>query len=406
MGIFDFFKKKKKEETSLVEPVNIDNVEFEIKDNNQIIYLIGDINSNNSTEVEEKIDSFLVEGKKLVIDCEKLNYISSAGLRVLLRLRKTHEELRLINVSSEVYDVFEMTGFTKILTVEKAYKVLSVKGCQVIGNGANGIVYRYDPETVIKVYRNASDLASIIHEREVAREALILGIPTAISYDVVKVDDSYASVFELINAKSLTNLIQENPDEIDKVIDTYVNLLHQIHNIEDKNNKLPHIKEKALAWKNYLIEELDKEDVDKLYEMINAIPDSNHIIHGDYHTKNIMLQDGEVIMIDMDTLSVGNPIFEFSQIYLSYKAFGELDHKCVEDFLELSWDQAQYLLEETTKRYFKIEDITDYLNKFALLAYAKLLRRHIKRKQGSKEEREYLKSRIKELLTKVDSLNI
>ena len=405
MWFFDFFKKKKTEAVE-VKPINIDSIKFEIKDDNQIVYLIGDINSNNSQEVQEKIDTLLVENKKLIIDCEKLNYISSAGLRVLLRLRKDHEELRIINVSSEVYEVFEMTGFTKIMTIEKAYKVLSVDGCQIIGKGANGIVYRYDPETVIKVYKNADDLDSIIHEREVAREALILGIPTAISYDVVKVEDSYASVFELINAKSLTNVIQENPKEISKVVDMYVDLLHQIHDIEEKDNKLPHIKETALAWKDYLKKELDEADLNKLMTLIEEIPDSNHIIHGDYHTKNIMLQDGEVIMIDMDTLSVGNPVFEFSQIYLSYKAFGELDHKCVEDFMELSWDECQVLLEESIKKYFNTKDIEAYLNKFALLAYAKLLRRHIKRGQGSAEEREYLKSRIKELLTKVDSLSI
>lgn len=405
MGFFDFLKKKKTETVEIKEePVENENVSYEIKGNDQIIYLIGDINSNNASAVEQKIDSILADGKKIIFDCVNLNYISSAGLRVLLRLRKTHDELRVINVKPDVYEVFEMTGFTKIMTVEKAYKVLSVKGCEVIGRGANGVVYRYDPETVIKVYKNAGDLDDIIHEREVAREALILGIPTALSYDVVKVDDSYASVFELINAKSLTNLIQEDPNNISAAVDLSVNLLHQIHDIEEKEDKLPHIKDKALKWDEYLKKELDEADLEKLMGLIKDIPDSLHIIHGDYHTKNIMLQDGEAIMIDMDTLSVGDAIFEFSQLYLSYRAFGELDHKCVEDFLELSWDQAQYLLEETIKRYFKLDDISSYLDKCALLAYAKLLRRHIKRGQGSQEEREFLKKRIKELLPKVDKL--
>ncbi len=405
MGFFDKLKKKKTEENK-IENNDCLNVAFKIDGNNQIIYLLGDINSNNSNDVEAKIDSLLKEGFKLIIDCEKLNYISSAGLRVLLRIRKNHENLRVINVNSEVYDVFDMTGFTKIMTVEKAYKKLSVENCEIVGRGANGIVYRYDPETVIKVYKNADDLDAIIHEREVAREALILGIPTALSYDVVKVDNSYASVFELINAKSLTNVIQENPKEISKAVDLYVNLLKQIHEIEDTNNKLPKIKDRALKWGDYLKELLDKEDLDKLNKLINDIPDDNHIIHGDYHTKNIMLQNGEAIMIDMDTLSRGNPVFEFSQIYLSYKAFGELDHNRVTDFLEIGWDECQYILEESIKRYFKADDIDEYLDKFALLAYAKLLRRDIKRNIGSNDEREYLKNRIKELLGKVDTLAI
>lgn len=410
MGLFDIFKRTKKEndDNSISEEIkennNSSNVESKINENNQIIFLRGDVNSNNASDIEKEIESLLDNKYKLIIDCEKLNYISSAGLRVLLRLKKSHDELRVINVNSEVYDVFDMTGFTKIMTVEKAYKVLSIDGCQVIGKGANGTVYRFDDETVIKVYRDAGDLDAIIHEREVARKALILGIPTALSYDVVKVGNSYASVFELINAKALTDVIRENPNEISNAVDTYVKLLKQIHSIEDKDDDLPHIKEKALSWKDYLCKELDEKTMNKLQKLLEDIPDSLNIIHGDYHTKNIMIQKGETIMIDMDTLSVGNPIFEFAQIYLSYSAFGEIDHKCVEDFMDMSWDEAQYLLKETVKRYFNIEDPTEYLNKCAVIAYAKLLRRHIKRNQGSEEERTYLKNRIVELVDKLDRL--
>lgn len=402
MGFFDILKKKKNEEKKPVQESKV--VSGKIDGKTQIIFLSGDINSNNAQEVEDAIDSLLKNDLDLIIDCNNLNYISSAGLRILLRLRKSFENLRIINVKSDVYDVFDMTGFTKIMTVEKAYKELSVDGCEVIGRGANGIVYRYDPETVIKVYKNAGDLDAIIHEREVAREALILGVPTALSYDVVKVDNSYASVFELINAKSFTNVIQENPKEIDKVVNMCASLLHQIHDIEDKKDSLPHAKAKALEWKNYLKEGLDEKTMDKLQKLIESIPDSLHLIHGDYHTKNIMLQDGEAIMIDMDTLSLGDPLFEFAQIYLSYSAFGELDHSCVTDFLGITWNQAQYVLNETIKKYFEKEDISDYLDKCALLAYAKLLRRDLKRNIGSLEEREYLKKRITELTNKFDTL--
>ncbi len=402
MGLFDKFKKNKTEEEN--KAIKPDNVSKKIVDNKQIIYLSGDVNSNNSAQIEASIDSLLEEGLDLIIDCEKLNYISSAGLRVLLRLRKNHESLRVINVKSDVYDVFEMTGFTKIMTVEKAYKVLSIEGCDVIGRGANGLVYRYDAETVLKVYNDANDLESIIHEREVAREALILGIPTALSYDVVKVNDSYASVFELIDAKSFTNVIQDNPEKISEVVDLSVKLLHQIHSIEPIKDDLPHIKDKALGWEKYLKEVLDPQVLDKLQMLIESVPETNNIVHGDFHTKNIMLQKGEALLIDMDTLSVGNPLFEFSQIYLSYRAFGELDHNCVTDFLEISWDEAQYVIEETIKRYFKTDDIAEYLDKCALLAYAKLLRRDVKRHIGSNEEIEYLKKRIKELVNKFNTL--
>ncbi|MCR5760820.1 MAG: hypothetical protein K6F82_02290 [Sphaerochaetaceae bacterium] len=55
-----------------------------------------------------------------------------------------------------------------------------------------------------------------------------------------------------------------------------------------------------------------------------------------------MVQKGEVILIDMDTLATGNPVFEFASIYLGFRDFSELDHKAVEKFLSLTWDQAKY----------------------------------------------------------------
>ncbi|MBR0085199.1 MAG: hypothetical protein IJL97_01480, partial [Lachnospiraceae bacterium] len=71
--------------------------------------------------------------------------------------------------------------FTEMMTVEKAYRVVSVEGCEEIGRGANGTIYRIDRDNVVKVYNNADALEDIQHEREVAKLALILGIPTAIS---------------------------------------------------------------------------------------------------------------------------------------------------------------------------------------------------------------------------------
>ena len=150
---------------------------------------------------------------------------ASAGLRVILRLRKQEPELAIVNASPEVYEIFEMTGFTEMMPVSRAYRRVSVDGCEVIGQGANGKVYRLDPETIIKVYLNPNSLPDIHRERELARKAFVLGIPTAIPYDVVKVGDGYGSVFELLNAKSFGSLIAEHPEEMDKYVKMYVNLL-------------------------------------------------------------------------------------------------------------------------------------------------------------------------------------
>ena len=115
------------------------------------IALEGSVSSANAAEVEAAIQK-LIEGEtfdELILDADNLTYISSAGLRVLLRLMKAGKKLRMVNVSSEVYEVLEVTGFSEIMSVEKAFRKVSIEGCEMIGQGSNGIVYRLDPETIV-----------------------------------------------------------------------------------------------------------------------------------------------------------------------------------------------------------------------------------------------------------------
>ena len=92
----------------------------------EILYIAieGRIDASNAAVAEEKIFQIKSEnpGKHVVVDAEKLEYISSAGLRVILRLRKEEPKLAIINVEADVYEVFDMTGFTDMVTIEKAYR--------------------------------------------------------------------------------------------------------------------------------------------------------------------------------------------------------------------------------------------------------------------------------------------
>ena len=255
----------------------------ELTDGVLTIFLSGRVDSSNAETVEKELQSLIAANSadKLVLDAEDLAYISSAGLRVILRLRKENASLKIVNASSEVYDIFEMTGFTEMIPIEKAYRRLSVEGCEVIGQGANGKVYRLDPDTIIKVYLNPDSLPDIHRERELARKAFVMGIPTAIPYDVVKVGDGYGSVFELLSAKSFAKLLIADPGNLDMCVKLSVELLKKIHGTELKKGDMPDMKAVALGWANFLADYLPAEQYEKLHSLIAAVPDDNHMLHGD-----------------------------------------------------------------------------------------------------------------------------
>lgn len=86
-----------------------------------VICLSGQISSDNAAQVEEQIADLLKDyaGKTIRIDVRDLQYISSAGLRVLLRLQKSHKDITITEPNSEIYDILDMTGFTQIKNAVK-----------------------------------------------------------------------------------------------------------------------------------------------------------------------------------------------------------------------------------------------------------------------------------------------
>ena len=145
-----------------------------IEDNVLYLELNGRIDSSNADQAEELIKAIKEAHPDLqsVLDAENLEYLSSAGLRVVLRMRKDAADLKIINVSTEVYEILDMTGFTDMLTVEKAFRRLSLEGCELIAKGANGAVYRYDPETIVKIYHNGASLEEIRLEKDLCPRCL------------------------------------------------------------------------------------------------------------------------------------------------------------------------------------------------------------------------------------------
>lgn len=354
---------------------------FEHKGHEMTIFLEGRIDSSSAPQTEKEIELKLQDfSGSLIIDAENLTYISSVGLRVLLKLLKRFKTMRIINVSTELYEIFEMTGFTEIMDVEKAYRIFDVTGAELIGEGANGKVYRIANDLIIKVYKDASSLEDIKRERELSRTAFVLGIPTAIPFDVVKVGDTYGSVFEMLNAKSLAELLRDDASQVDYVAEKTVELAKTLHSTEAPAN-LAMQSETAREWLAEAQAAFDEDHFAKLTSLINAIPEPGTMLHGDLHIKNIMQQDEDALLIDMDTLCTGHPIYELAFIYNAYEGFGICDKDVISRFLQVDASVAEQLLHRILSLYLDTEDeekIEEVKEKASVIGLLRVLRRIIR----------------------------
>ncbi len=378
-----------------------------------VIELIGRIDASNANEAEEKIKKLINDSleQAFIIDAEALEYISSAGLRILLRLRKTVDELKVINVSNEIYNIFDMTGFVELLTVEKAFRKLSLDGCEVIAQGAKGRIYRYDAETIVKVFYNHSPLEEIKNERELCRKVLMKGINSAIPYDIVKVGEYYATVVELLNAKSITKCIIAEPEKLEYYMHIFSNFLEKIHETKATLDEFPSIKKVGIGWLNVIKGKISDHLWDKLEQLITEIPVLPILIHGDYHTNNVMFGDNEPILIDMDTVSVGHPIFDLVSVYCSFVGYSMFNHQNALDFYGLSYDTTVKMWHLFLNDYFdnNQELIEDAVRKVEILSAVRILRRvyvyHTEDTLEGKQFIEYYTKLLENNLAKVDKLS-
>lgn len=295
------------------------NIDIRHEGDSVTLILAGRLDTATSAKASADIERALATVpviSRLTCDAGQLEYISSSGLRILLSLAKRYKDFRITEVQSLVYEVLDTTGFTKIMTVERALRQLSVEGCEVIGVGGVGTVYRLDGDTIIKVFREGTTIEEVRREITMSKEAFVMGMPTAISFDVVRVGCQYGLVYELLQADTLSACIKREPERIDEFARKYAELFHQLHAIEvPGGSSVPCAIERERQQIRHIRRYFPQESIDLMLRIVDAIPDANRLLHLDLQTKNAMVQNGELMLIDMGEVGYGHPLLDLGHAY-------------------------------------------------------------------------------------------
>ena len=295
------------------------NIDIRHEGDSVTLILAGRLDTATSAKASADIERALATVpviSRLTCDAGQLEYISSSGLRVLLSLAKRYKDFRITEVQSLVYEVLDTTGFTKIMTVERALRQLSVEGCEVIGVGGVGTVYRLDGDTIIKVFREGTTIEEVRREITMSKEAFVMGMPTAISFDVVRVGSQYGLVYELLQADTLSACIKREPERIDEFARKYAELFHQLHAIEvPGGSSVPCAIERERQQIRHIRRYFPQESIDLMLRIVDAIPNANRLLHLDLQTKNAMVQNGELMLIDMGEVGYGHPLLDLGHAY-------------------------------------------------------------------------------------------
>ena len=380
---------------------------FQLNERVLTLYFEGELNSYNADNMEKEIEDVVSKQDfdTLYLDFSNLHYISSAGLRIILKLKQKYNDTHVIEASLEIYDVLNMTGFTNIMDVKKALKRVYISGAQVIGEGYFSTVYRIDKDTIIKVFNRTSDPEQIERELKLAKEAFVRGIPTAISFDIVKVDDKYGVRFEMLDCMPLRDAFINNPEQYESLVDRYATLLKKINTTECDDVAIPMIKYKMIEKLESFKDEFEPKVYEKCHKLLSDVPDRNTFIHGDCHFKNIMVQGDELLLIDMDTLSRGHPIFELARLRAPYIAFEELMPGNSTTFFKIGKELIDKIYHDLIVKYFGKFD-QNIEDKIALVSYVHMCVWIKKNTPEKTDAFKYFYEKLKVLVEKVDDLDL
>ena len=279
------------------------------------------LNGRMDTEAAVKFEAELAEicknnpHESMVFDAEKLLYVASSGLRTILKMAKTEKNFSVENVSPAVYSVFEMTGFSRIIKIRKALRKIDLEKCEKIGFGGNGAVYRVSEDEIVKVNYNPATYAALDLELAKAKEAFLLGIPTAISFDLVDCGEGKRGVvYETIKSRTLGESIQSNPELMEELTERYVEQLNTLHAVHTDNPVFGNAKDNYRTQVENASKFLTEEEGQMLKQILDVLPEGDRLVHCDAHPKNIMIQNGDMLWIDMEGMATGHPIYDLISI--------------------------------------------------------------------------------------------
>ena len=281
------------------------------------VTLDGRLDTEAASKFEAELNAIRTENAhtSMVVDASGLEYVASSGLRIILKLVKSEKNFKLENVCAAVYEVFEVTGFSKIIQMTKALRKVDLSKCEKIGAGGNGAVYRISEDEIVKVNFNPDTYETLEQELAKAKEAFFLGVPTAISFDMVDCGEGKKGVvYEIIKSSTLGENIQKDPNRMEELTEKYIEQINFLHSIHTDSPVYGSAKDSYRKQVEAASKYLTEEEGELLNLILEALPEGDRLVHGDAHPKNIMIQNGEMLWIDMEGMSVGHPIYDLISI--------------------------------------------------------------------------------------------
>ena len=184
----------------------------------------------------------------------------------------------------------------------------------IIAKRATKTLYR-DGNKCIKLFNEGYNKADVLNEALNQARIEETGLNTAKVLEVTTIDGKWAIVLEYIEGRTLTELMQENPDKIDEYLELFVDLQIEVHSktcpllnkLKDKMNRKIH-EANIDATTRY-----------ELHTRLEGMPKHKKVCHGDFNPSNVIVTpEGKLYIIDWSHATQGNASADVARTYLLF----------------------------------------------------------------------------------------
>ena len=199
-------------------------------------------------------------------------------------------------------------------------RFISTKNLRVLGKGVSAIIYELSEDKILKAFTTHYTESVLLEEFRLTKAVYDAGIKTMKAYEVVETDEFLGCVYERLYAKDLVHCMREDKRRIEEYVRRFGEFVKNAHKIRLAKEEFKDAKDLMLAFsKDDETLEITKEEQEKLIAVVSSLPSCDNFSHGDCHVGNVMLKDGDLLFIDLGRATRGNPLIDFSSMFIQYR---------------------------------------------------------------------------------------
>lgn len=238
---------------------------------------------------------------------------------------------------------------------------IDIKGKLPFAKGGTGECYMIDEETILKLYYENIPEEIVTNEKKCAKKAFVAGIPTAISFQIVKIDNRNGILYERLDASTLSQEIAKHPENIEALGKRYAQIAKAIHGIKGNPNEF----ERTVDTIYPVVDKIDYIDERKktnIRNFLREIEKDDTYVHGDFNPNNVMISpEKEPLLIDMGGMTIGNPMFDVASLRFSFFHAGTFADDEINEFTGMTGKQQRELWNIFVKEYFDVNSFEEAL---------------------------------------------